>query len=216
MTFHRQRNRGITLIELLVVIAIVLVLIGVVTPVLALAKRRSLVTTEISNMHQLGLAEGLYVQENRDPPTSVDYLVRQGTAPKIICYSPLDYTPNGLTNAFGEACSSETQIFNHRKLSYPNSYFSLREYGLREGDMQTVVEPMPGAGWLVSVTDAHSFNRHSLCSAFFGKYRRLELDGSVHTFDAGWVNYGGQQVWHDLFYFLDASDQWKGEFTSSH
>ena len=59
-------TRGFTLIELLVVIAIIGVLASLLLPALSRAKRSARSVACLSNLHQIGLALDLYVQENND------------------------------------------------------------------------------------------------------------------------------------------------------
>ena len=66
--FHAQDSTAFTLIELLVVIAIIAVLAALLLPALAAAQRRANTTRCVSNLHQLGLALELYVQEHRSYP----------------------------------------------------------------------------------------------------------------------------------------------------
>lgn len=53
-----------TLVEMLVVIAIIGILAGLLMPGLSKAKTRALSTACLSNLHQIGLAVELYVQDN--------------------------------------------------------------------------------------------------------------------------------------------------------
>lgn len=71
-----ERSRsGFTLIEILVVIAILAVLAGILFPVLAAARERGRIATCQSNLRQIGIALGMYLQDwdeyypNTDDPT---------------------------------------------------------------------------------------------------------------------------------------------------
>ena len=61
-----KSTRGFTLIELLVVIAIIAVLASLLLPVLGRAQRSARSTACLNNLHQIGLALDLYVQDNND------------------------------------------------------------------------------------------------------------------------------------------------------
>jgi prepilin-type N-terminal cleavage/methylation domain-containing protein len=57
-------RHGFTLIELLVVVAIIGLLAGIILPVLAQARQKSIRTTCLSNLKQIGLAISLYTDDN--------------------------------------------------------------------------------------------------------------------------------------------------------
>jgi prepilin-type N-terminal cleavage/methylation domain-containing protein len=59
-----MKRRGFTLIELLVVIGILGLLAGFLLPVLGQGKRAAHATACLSNLHQIGLALELYIQDN--------------------------------------------------------------------------------------------------------------------------------------------------------
>ncbi len=60
------KRLAFTLIELLVVIAIIAILAGLLLPVLAKGKERGRTAACLGNLHQLGVAFQIYVDENND------------------------------------------------------------------------------------------------------------------------------------------------------
>ncbi len=79
---HRSNKSGFTLIELLVVIAIIAILAAILFPVFAQARAAARKTACLSNMKQIGLGLGMYVQDN-DETFPMRYLDGWGGGNKV-------------------------------------------------------------------------------------------------------------------------------------
>jgi prepilin-type N-terminal cleavage/methylation domain-containing protein/prepilin-type processing-associated H-X9-DG protein len=113
-----SRQVAFTLIELLVVIAIIAVLAGLLLPVLSQAKERGRAAACLSNLHQIGLALQMYVQENDNKmPVIYDALLGTNSAART---NTIDLV---LTNQLGSPqvlrCPSDKEnLFGQTGSSY--------------------------------------------------------------------------------------------------
>jgi len=96
------RLRAFTLIELLVVIAIIAVLMAIILPVVASARRRSNMAVDISNMRQLATAIALYRDDHGYAPYLLHSLDGVYVTSQELYFSPVDPTlPYGWMACFG-------------------------------------------------------------------------------------------------------------------
>ncbi len=110
--------KAFTLIELLVVIAIIGILAGLLLPVLSRTKESGRSAVCLSNLHQIGVALQLYVQDNQN---HLPVMQDKGTNNAPLIYPTLDRVllsqVGGNSNIF--RCPSDTsQIFELTGSSY--------------------------------------------------------------------------------------------------
>ena len=123
----KRRTPGFTLIELLVVIGIISILVGIMLPALAGARRRARCTQCQNNLRQLGLCMNIYAGDYRGhyPRTgrgnwlfdvaysTTDYVLKTGGEPKTF-YCPLEGVKNPDDDIFWRA--TECWQYNARDL----------------------------------------------------------------------------------------------------
>lgn len=215
---NKASVKGLSTVETLVAVVVVVALAGVVMPALASANHREADRTEMSELRQLGIAQGIYTEETGAIPMSTLTLVQRGLVSPNVCSSPLDKMQNGTANAITKSFGMHSAMYLRLGTPYRNSYVGLREYAFPYKWMDQYVKPMSGGGWLVSLTTSQRMNDDGSMIWSSGTYRRLMLDGSVQVKRHEPVELKvGNDVMnadHDLFLFLDGSKEWKTSFVS--
>jgi len=83
-------GRGFTLLELALVVAVLSLLLALVWPVLASARKASARTTCSSNLRQIGIAYQMYLQDHGHYPAVRDVTVGKALADKSLLVCPQD------------------------------------------------------------------------------------------------------------------------------
>ena len=114
-----KSGRAFTLIELLVVIAIIAILAGLLLPVLGRAQRSGRTTACLSNLHQIGLALSIYVQDNNNHLPSCAQLPSMSTNLPSFAVVLAPYVQNKAVFQ----CPEDHTVFPAEQISYEWSTF---------------------------------------------------------------------------------------------
>jgi prepilin-type N-terminal cleavage/methylation domain-containing protein len=153
------RSHAFTLIELLVVIAIISLLASLLLPTLGRAKRSARSAACVSNLHQIGLALDMYVQENHDLLPSCAQLPSVNTNLPAISTSLFSY----LKSKAVFQCPEDQTLFSVEQTSYEwNMLLNGASYDHPEDwspATQTIVQTIFGGRLNTPLTgDANAFH----------------------------------------------------------
>lgn len=163
-TQSHSRPTGFTLIELLVVVAIIALLMSIVLPTLGQSRERAKATVCAANLHQVGLALHMYIQQYGYYPGH--HTERTPSHVHLIAWPPRlrRFTAN-VTKVFD--CPSNDPVFRwipkYRKLGvsygygydpgeYPLTYQSGFSYGYNDWGVREFTNPHLGLGGHVDDT----------------------------------------------------------------
>lgn len=176
-----MKKRAFTLIELLVVIAIITILASMLLPVLGKGKAAAQSVACISNLHQIGIALQVYVDENRNRlPRCAGYLPSQ-----MSNLPPITVTlfPQQKTNKLFQ-CPTDRKIYPVELTSYEWNFwlndapYSAPEWGtMFTNESRIIVNTLFGGRDKTPITgDADPY--HGARGVWMGK-NALYFDGRV-------------------------------------
>jgi prepilin-type N-terminal cleavage/methylation domain-containing protein/prepilin-type processing-associated H-X9-DG protein len=117
---RKSREAAFTLIELLVVLAVVSILAGLLLPAVSKAKEAGRATACLSNLHQIGIALQLYVQDNNNKMPVMRDKAFETNAPPTNTLPAIDVV---LSNSLGavqvlKCPSDKQQVYEQTGSSY--------------------------------------------------------------------------------------------------
>ena len=177
MKRSEKARAGFTLIELLVTIAIIGILASILLPVLSRAGQTAKTTSCLNNLHQLGLALNIYVNENNGYLPTCPLIPSQDTNETSIITLLKPEVQN--TNLF--RCPADLTVFKTEGTSYEwNMYLNGAPADRPEmwsPVTQEIVNVIFGGRWTTPLMgDANSF--HPASGIWTGR-NALFLDGRV-------------------------------------
>jgi len=197
--------------------AILLVLSGIGYAVILESRSRAMTASEISNLHQLAAAGSMYHEENGEWPLGVAPLVSLKLVPKEIVYSALDTSPNGLANDLATSIREQCPACGVSPTPYRRTFVGPQDFGNVGGMFSHDIEPVSGAGWLVSLTQSKPGRPTQPNDKFnnpTGEYLRVLLSGSVVSRVHRRVLHAGGTVYAVPFMFADGDETWRQKMAS--
>ncbi len=174
---RRAGDAGFTLLELLVVIAVIALLASLLLPALGRAKRSAHATACISNLHQIGLALQLYVEDNEHRLPYCAMIPSANTNLKSISITLAPYL--GPKQVF--KCPADHTLFEKEQTSYEwNMFLNGASYDRPQDwlpETQVIVETIFGGRLNTPLLgDAEAF--HPASGVWAGK-NALYFEGRV-------------------------------------
>lgn len=213
-----RHGPGVTLVESLAAMGAAIALAAVASPLLVSAKEHAASSAEMSQLHQLAIAQSVYTADTQGIPTSTLPLVNGGYVSQDVCASPMDATGEGVANALDGDVGRTSAKYGNLVVPYRSTYVGLREFGFPYAWVGRYLKDRDSAGWLVSLTTTKHSDPDTWNSMYSGTYRRVCLDGSVqvrrHTQVMIPSINGDAPAQHDFFLFADGTNEWKRKFIS--
>jgi type II secretory pathway pseudopilin PulG len=208
----RRAARVLTRGEVLIAAGVILLLAAVLVPLMSSAKPSIRGSAEISNLHQLAIAGEVYRSNAGAWPLSCTSIVEANLAPSTMMVSPLDNSSRGMANDLAIYLASSCPACNVMPTAYRRTFLGPDDFGHSDQLFRDQIEPIAGAGWLVSLAQSQPDASDSPISRLIrptGKYLRILLSGAVagrtHTF----LQTPSGPVYSMPFMFADGDDAWK-------
>jgi len=174
--------------EVIVTMAIILILAAILLSTFSSAKGKANETSDISKMHQLGIAGALYNETYGEFPMSTIPLVQLQMVPKELVASNLDPFPRGLANYVCEDKFNAIDPMPGYSTAYKRSFIGPAEFMVPEFAFNKFVKGNEGSGWLIELSTAkpgRKLKDGELIMFRVGKYKRLLFDTAVVIRQAG-------------------------------
>ncbi len=132
-------RRAYTIVELLVVTSIILLLLSLLVPVIASARRQARITSSVGNLRQLHSSCLLYVEDFGATPGLIVDLPPDGLSVKNALHLPTQLFHTGGTGLDPENRSSDVYRWYFSTLRTPNQLEAWRDFVLRSNSDPVII-----------------------------------------------------------------------------